>query len=70
MLTGDSKFRLQADGTLLPECRDLQWTIFLKRSFEIPDFRNYHVNQMLQFIAHDITHMVPDDRLGKHIVIN
>jgi len=63
MLTGNFTFRLKyKDGMELPGARELHLKLFWPKSFLIdpPDIRNYHVNQIGQFVTHDISLMLPD----------
>jgi len=43
----------------LPGARELQLGLFWSKSFllDLPDIRNYHVNQIGQFVTHDISLM-------------
>ncbi|XP_060868860.1 chorion peroxidase-like isoform X2 [Metopolophium dirhodum] len=57
---GNFTFRLQyKDGMELPGARKLQLELFWPKSslFDPPDIRNYHVNQIGQFVTHDISLM-------------
>lgn len=59
-LTADHEIRKGSDGKELPGPRELQLGIFLPRSADLIDVRNFHVMQMNQWIAHDITLMATD----------
>ncbi|XP_025198953.1 peroxidase-like [Melanaphis sacchari] len=57
---GNYSIRLQfRDGKELPGARRLQLALFKPRTpeFDIPDHRNYHINQIGQYVTHDITLM-------------
>lgn len=66
-LTADHEIRKGSDGKELPGPRELQLGIFLPRSADFNDVRNFHVMQMNQWITHDITLMATDPT-GKHII--
>ncbi|XP_060850506.1 peroxidase-like isoform X2 [Rhopalosiphum padi] len=60
---GNYSIRLQhKDGKELPGVRQLQLALFFPRTPEsdTPDQRNYHVNQVGQYVTHDITLMSPN----------
>lgn len=49
---------------MLPGPRELQLVLFLDRARDYPDDYNFHINQLGQWIAHDITLMPPDFSKG------
>ncbi|KAE9538939.1 hypothetical protein AGLY_005521 [Aphis glycines] len=57
---GNFSMRVQfRDGKPLPSARKLQVGIFRIQTFpiDIPDIRNYHINQVGQYVTHDISLM-------------
>lgn len=64
-MLGDYEIRLQTDGTKLPGPREVQLALFLGRSSDFPDTCNMHLNQILQWVTHDMTLLPPDLQAGK-----
>lgn len=67
MFTDNYTLRVQhKDGKELPGARKLQLELFWPRIplVDVPDIRNYHANQVGQFITHDISFM-PSNFRGK-----
>lgn len=60
MSIGDHEIRKQSSGKELPGPRELQLALFLSKSFDLPDRKSYHVNQIGQWITHDISLMGAD----------
>lgn len=65
MFTDEYEIRLQSDGRKLPDARVLQLNIFLPKSCDTDDCRNFHMGIFGQWVTHDITLMV-DNFLGKN----
>lgn len=68
MLIGNFSIRVQfKDGKPLPRARKLQLGIFLIKTppDDFPDIRNYHVNQVGQYVTHDIS-LMPSNFAGKY----
>lgn len=62
----DHEIRVQTDGTPLPTVRVLQLVLFLSNSrSKRLDVHNLHVNQIGQWVTHDITLLIPDSDAGK-----
>jgi len=67
MFTDNYTFRVQhKDGKELPGARELQLGLFWPRIpiEDAPDIRNYHANQVGQFVTHDIS-LMPANFAGK-----
>lgn len=60
IIIGDHTIRLQSDGSVLPGPRELQLALFLNKAQDANDSRNFHINEVGQWLAHDITLMSPD----------
>ena len=69
MLIGNFTIRVRfRDNNPLPRARKLQLGIFWIKTppFDIPDlFRNYHINQVGQYVTHDIS-LMPSNFAGKY----
>lgn len=67
MSTDDHTVRLQSDGSALPEPRQVTLAVFMLKAFDVPDIRNFHLNQVGQWVTHDTTFMLPESS-GEHTV--
>lgn len=66
IFSDDYELRVQTDGTPLPKVRVLQIVLFLSNSkSKLLDVHNMHVNQIGQWVTHDITLLMPDLNGGK-----
>lgn len=68
MLIGNFSMRVQfRDGKPLPNARTLQVEIFWMKTplNDTPDIRNYHINQVGQYVTHDIS-LMPSNFAGKY----